>query len=290
MRVVTEVPRLARRRPDVHKGDIGRILIVGGCSGMAGAPCLAANAAFRAGAGLVRMAVPETILNTCSILAPLATGTPLPASGVGSLVGTRFVLERLLNLAEDNDVLVVGPGLGREPATAALIRELVAGSTKPVVLDADGLRALGPNPHIAPEVADRLVLTPHPGEFAALTGSDTRTVQSDRKAAAAEFVRTTGTVLALKGHQTVVCDRNRLYVNTTGNPGMATGGSGDVLAGVIAALLGQKLAPYDAAVLGVCVHGLAGDIAAKKKGEVSLIATDIVDHLPDAFRTLGDAA
>lgn len=283
MQTVTDIPRLPRRNPESHKGDHGRVLIIGGSVGMAGAPCLAANAAYRSGAGLVKLAVPEPIQNPVSVLVPLATNVGLPVSEVGTLLGRRFVMERLAALAEESDVVVIGPGLGREPSTDALIRDLISEVHKPMVVDADGLRALGPMPHIPTTVASRLVMTPHPGEFAFLTGSDNSSIQADRRAAAEKFVAGRPLVLALKGHDTIVTDGKRMYVNHTGNPGMATGGSGDVLCGVIAALIGQHLDRFDAAMLGVHIHGAAGDAAAREFGEVSLTAADIIDYLPAAF-------
>jgi NAD(P)H-hydrate epimerase len=286
MKTVTDIPRLPERKADSHKGDFGKVLIVGGSVGMAGAPTLAANAAFRAGAGMVRLAVPEPILNAVSVLCPCATATGLPVSDAGTLMGSRYVVERLLSLADDNDVLVVGPGLGRNQMTDALVRDLLGGSDRPVVLDADGLRALGPVPNINSSVAARLVLTPHPGEFAFLTDTTPAAVQTDRVAAAEAFLKRNPTVLVLKGHRTLVADTERVYTNDTGNPGMATAGSGDVLTGVIAALIGQGLKRFEAAALGVHLHGLAGDLAAEALGQVSVMATDLIDFLPAAFGRL----
>jgi NAD(P)H-hydrate epimerase len=284
MKTITEVPRLPRRKPELHKGEAGRVLVVGGSVGMAGAPTLAANAAYRSGAGLVRLAVPEPILNLANNLAPLATHVGLPASATGHLLGTRYVLERLVVLAEENDVLVVGPGMGRDDATDRLIRDLIHTVEKPIVLDADGLRALGNPPQVTAQAAGRLVLTPHPGEFACLTGLTAAQVQADRRGAVESFVAKCPAVVALKGHESLVADPERIYVNRTGNPGMATAGAGDVLSGIIGALVGQGLDRYSAAVLGVWVHGAAGDAAARDVGEIPLIATDLIDYLPEAFR------
>jgi NAD(P)H-hydrate epimerase len=157
-------------------------------------------------------------------------------------------------------------------------------TTRPLVLDADALNVLGPNPDVLRSHAGRLILTPHPGEFARLSGFPVAEVQAQREAHAVRFAAQFGVVLVLKGHQTVVTDGGQVYTNTTGNPGMATGGTGDVLAGLIAALLGQSLDSFAAAQLGVHLHGLAGDLARDDLGEVSLIATDLLDYLPRAFR------
>jgi NAD(P)H-hydrate epimerase len=288
MTPVSDIPRLPPRKPDTHKGDYGRVLVVGGCVGMAGAPCLAANAAYRAGAGLVRLAVPAPIQSVVSTLVPCATNTALPACDDGRILGGRAALAQLIELAALNDVLVIGPGLGRDQHLDALVRDLLAAIDKPAVVDADGVRALAPADRIDPPVAARLVLTPHAGEFGFLTGRTAEQVQCDRQAAAAAFTASFAGVLVLKGRRTIVADRERRYVNQTGNPGMATGGAGDVLAGVIAAFIGQGMSLFDAAVAGVYVHGAAGDLAAAELGEASLTATDLLDYLPGAVRGIGE--
>jgi len=288
---IDSTPHLPRRRPDAHKGDFGRVLVVGGSRGMIGAPALAANAALRGGAGLVTQAVPETIQLAVASLCPCATSVPL-ACAAGELAGES--VRQMLAAAARADVLAVGCGMGVSPVARDLVRAAIE-QTRPVVLDADGLNNLA---RIEGWPAMRrcgLVLTPHPGEFARLTGSSAGDVQSDRasraEAAAGEWSAPAGIdqplVVVLKGAGTIVTDASRTFVNDTGNPGMATGGSGDVLTGLIAALLGQRLAPFDAACLGVHLHGLAGDLAAAESGQVSLIATDLLDLLPDAFGDMG---
>jgi NAD(P)H-hydrate epimerase len=286
---VYNIPRLPARKPDTHKGDFGRVLVVGGCVGMAGAPCLAANAAYRAGAGLVRLAIPEPIQSIVSTLVPCATNTALPASEAGTILGGRAALRKLIELAALNDVLVIGPGLGRDEHLDAMVRDLLAAADRPAVVDADAVRALAPIEKLPPAVAARLVLTPHAGEFAFLTGTTADKVQADREGVAAAFVAKFAGVLVLKGHRTIVADRERKFVNETGNPGMAVGGAGDVLAGVISAFIGQKLSPFDAAVAGVHVHGAAGDQAAAELGEVSVTATDLIEALPAALRAVTES-
>ena len=208
---------------------------------------------------------------------------PLPedSSGQIELAAARPHLERLIAPA---NVVAVGPGLGQSDDIRRLVHDLIAETDKILVIDADGLNALVGQTSLLSSLARPVVLTPHPGEFARLTGSATALVQSDRiERAAALASLSEPLVVVLKGAGTIVCDGRRYYSNTTGNPGMATGGAGDVLTGVIAALLAQKLPAFEAAQLGVYIHGLAGDIARDQNGEIGLIAGDIVDALPDAF-------
>ncbi len=291
IRYVRAVPRLARRPRDGHKGRFGRVLIVGGSRGMIGAPALAANAALRSGAGLVTVAVPAGIQPTVASLAPCATSIALPQNRAGLIDDDGGALADAVAAA---DVVAFGPGLGA--GDAALDRRwcrfLRACSAKPVVIDADGLNLLGRALSATPPAQSaRWVLTPHPGEMARLLRTSTAVVQADRVGSALRCVGSFGgaaeAVVVLKGAGTVVTDGRRVFVNRTGNPGMATGGSGDVLTGVIAALIGQGLSPFDASVLGVHVHGTAGDLAARDLGEISLIATDLIDRLPAAFRKGG---
>lgn len=274
MVVVTELPVLPPRPRDAHKGSFGRVLVVAGSRGMSGAAVLCAGAALRGGAGLVRVAVPESILPIVAAANPcyMTAGLPEESDSSGTLQA----------LVQEATVVVVGPGLGRGPAQASLVHAILA-TDRPVVLDADGLTVLGtdvPRGRAAP-----LILTPHPGEFGRLLGCDTARVQAERQNLAVRFAAEHGVILVLKGQGTIVTDGTRLFVNATGNPGLATGGSGDVLAGLIAALLGQGLEAFAAAQLGVHLHGKAGDLAAEDVGEVSLIASDLLDYLPDAFRT-----
>ena len=264
------------------------MLVVGGSRGMVGAPSLVARAALRSGAGLVTLAVPACIQQTAAALVPCATSIVLPHTGGGLINDDGEALAHAISQA---DVIAFGPGIGA--GDAALDQRwrqlLTACSAKPMVIDADGLNLLSRLDPAARGVAGaRWVLTPHPGEMGRLIGRTTAGVQEDRLGSAlrcCEQMNATGEhVVVLKGAGTIVTDGQRVYVNGTGNPGMATGGAGDVLTGIIAALIGQGLSLFDAAVLGVHVHGLAGDLAAKGIGEVSLIASDLIDYLPAAFR------
>lgn len=307
---VVKVPRLARRPRDAHKGDCGRVLVLGGSTGMLGAAALCANAAYRSGAGLVRVAVEGFLAGDIAPMAPCATFIPYlisrstwefrdPRQRQADPIADRQLMEIAWNVIQvamrANDVAAIGPGWGVDATRHFLLELILEQGERPLVIDADGLNVLSRLrewPERVRTYIERgaaanasIVLTPHPGEMKRLLESaqlkdDPR---KDREAAAASLAARTGAVIVLKGAGTVVAHDKRLFLNKTGNPGMATGGAGDVLTGMIAALIGQKLSPFDAAVLGVHVHGAAGDLAAKALGEVSMMATDILDQLPAAF-------
>ena len=273
------LPQLPPRRNDAHKGDFGTALIVGGSRGMAGAPALAGMAALRGGAGLVRLAVPETILDTVAGFEPSYMTVPLPTDDAGRIASAAF--DRIAELAEKATMVACGPGLGRSLELDQLIVRLYREIAKPMVFDADALNALAAEPEALAHPAGRRILTPHPGEFARLIG---RKLEGDaRNDAAVQLAARCGIVVVLKGHRTLVTDGGRQAMNATGNPGMATGGTGDVLTGLITALACQHLEPFDAARLGVHLHGLAGNLAAEELGQVSLIASDLIQYLPEAF-------
>ncbi len=279
---ITALPSLPPRPADSNKGSFGRILIVAGSRGMSGAAVLCASSALRGGAGLVKAAVPAEILPIVAGGQPCCITAALPHDADGRISAQALPL--LLSLAEAHDVVAVGPGLDRSAELTGLLAELVANIARPMVIDADGLNAFAGQPaKLHGRTAPRII-TPHPGEFARLLQTDVKTVQAQRRDLAVEFALKQNLIVVLKGHGTIVTDGRRVFVNTTGNPGMATGGTGDVLTGLIAALLGQHLAPFEAAQLGVFVHGLAGDLARDQIGEVSLIATDLLDFLPPALR------
>jgi len=285
--IVTQVVKLPPRQPDGNKGNYGRILVVAGCRGMSGAAVLCASGALRSGAGLVRLAVPEEILPLVAVANPCYTTAPLPQDDYGRL--DEQAGEDLIALAEADDVMAMGPGIGHSEAITNLVLLLLEQVRIPLVIDADAINGLRGNAKHLMNRAGPTILTPHPGEFARLLFTDVSTVQAQRQDLAMRFAADHGVVLVLKGHRSIVTDGKQVYINTTGNPGMATGGSGDVLTGIIAALLGQKLKPFDAAQLGVYVHGLAGDLARGAMGEVSLIATDLLTYLPAAFKITGGA-
>jgi NAD(P)H-hydrate epimerase len=248
---------------------------------MSGAAVLCAGAALRGGAGLVRLAVAESILPLVAVANPCYLTLPLADDGQGRIGGGAE--SNLLSLVRSNTVAAIGPGLGRSDDLTKLVLA-VLGEPTPLVLDADALNALVPHVSRLRNHTGSLVLTPHPGEFARLIGGDVATVQANRQELAVRFAAEQRLVLVLKGRRTVVTDGSRVYVNATGNPGMATGGTGDVLTGLTAALLGQGLEPFAAAQLGTYLHGLAGDLARDQLGETALIASDLLDYLPQAFR------
>jgi len=293
VQAVSSLPKLPPRPRDAHKGSFGRVLVVGGSGGMIGAPALAANAALRGGAGLATVAVPETIQPTVASLCPCATSIPLKCTPAGE--PAPQAVRQMLTAAGRRDVLAIGPGIGVSHGAAELVRAALD-LRKPVVIDADGLNNLARIDRWGELRRCPLVMTPHPGEFATLTGGSIGDVQADRRAAAVAAQREWAgqgaqselpLVVVLKGAGTVVTDGKRVLINGTGNPGMATGGTGDVLTGLLAALIGQGLGVFEAACLGAYLHGLAGDLAAERLGEVSMIASDLLEWLPEAFRRIG---
>ncbi len=278
-------PRLRARPGDSHKGTFGTVLALAGGRGSPGAAALLGASALRSGAGLVRILCPEEVQATVASFEPSYMTYPVAndPDGLASLDASRKVLERFLPQA---DVLAMGPGLGQSADLRELVRWVVESAGIPTVLDADALNNLAGQTEILARLRRPLVVTPHPGEFARLTGRTTEEIQADRETHAIALAHAENLIVVLKGAGTIVTDGARIYVNTTGNPGMATGGSGDVLTGVIAALIAQKMDPFDAACLGAYAHGLAGDIARDQSGEVGMIAGDIVDSLADAFHHL----
>jgi NAD(P)H-hydrate epimerase len=239
-------------------------------------------AALRSGAGLVKLAVPDVCLNTVAGFEACYMTVPLPNDGAGRIALTaKQTLEPLLAEA---DSVAVGPGLGRNDELTELVAWLYSTLSKPLVIDADGLFALAQCKKLlaTSPIAPRII-TPHAGEFARLMGQNASD-ENQRTGLAEQFANQSGTIVVLKGHGTVVTDGRQTFINPTGNPGMATGGTGDVLTGVIAALAGQGLSPLDAARLGVYAHGNAGDLAAADVGQVGLVASDLVGYLPLAFR------
>jgi ADP-dependent NAD(P)H-hydrate dehydratase len=282
------LPRLKPRRLESHKGDFGRCLLIGGSRGMSGAIGLAGLAALRSGAGLVQLAVPDACLDVVAGFEPAYMTAPLPCDADGCIV--RAAEETIAELAQVATCLACGPGLSRSQELDALVGWLYQAVDRPVVFDADALNALAAEPGRLTTPGGPRILTPHPGEFRRLIGDPhTHLPPPALRDRALELARRTGAIVVLKGHRTLVTDGQQVAINTTGNPGMATGGSGDVLTGVVTALVGQGLTPFEAAYLGVYVHGLAGDLAAGQLGQVSLIASDLVRFLPAAFqRAAGD--
>lgn len=269
-----------RRRAETHKGDYGKLLIVGGSVGYTGAPNLCARAAVRSGAGLVYLGVPEAVWGVCAVKNDEAMPFPLPCGDAGKLV--TDALSPLREFFPRCGVLALGPGLGRSEGTASLTAGLVRSFPGKIVLDADALWAVSSAPELLREAQSDVVITPHEGEFLRLGGS----LENGRERGAWDFARQYGCVTVLKGHRTVIAHpAGRLYSVEAGNPGMAKGGSGDVLTGVIAALLGQM--ETETAVVTACaVHAAAGDACAAERGEYGMTPSDIIEELPYIFKKI----
>jgi NAD(P)H-hydrate epimerase len=275
------LPRLAPRTPESHKGDFGRALVIGGSQGMAGAVGLAGLSTMRSGAGLTTLATAAACQPTVAGFEPSAMTVALPCDSEGRI--SLAALPILAGFLEQATAVALGPGLGHSAELAEFVGRLYRDVRQPMVVDADALNALAKQPGILSNAGGPRVLTPHPGEFGRLIGRDSIPL-ADRESLAREFAAKNNVVVVLKGHRTVITDGDQLALNTTGNPGMATGGTGDILTGILTALLCQQLSPYDAARLGCHVHGLAGDLAASELGEVSLIASDLIKYLPTGWQ------
>ena len=296
---------LPERRKYSYKGDYGHVLIVAGSRGKTGAAIMAAEACLRSGAGLVTIGVPESLAGIFQSRLTEVMTLILPDRGDGTL--SKKASERILDfLQKTADIIAIGPGLGVSRDTEKIMKTILMNSGSPVVVDADGLNAIKGNKEIFKRVKAPVILTPHPGEMArlmsrtqkigsqkttkkkvAMEHSLIHTIEGDRITTALSFAHETGTFLVLKGVPTVIAAPDeRAFINSTGNPGMATAGMGDVLTGMIAGLLGQEITPLDACVLGVYLHGLAGDIAASEKGHHSVIASDVIQTIPAAFKAL----
>lgn len=275
---------LPLRKPDANKGDFGRIFILGGSKGMTGSVCLSANAALRSGAGLVTVAVPETQRSIAAIkLTEAMTVGCGDAGGDFSGEDSGEILEKI-NMS---DVCAFGMGMGRGAGVDKLAKEIIEASKKTLIVDADGINAVSRNIDILKKLKVNAVFTPHPGEMQRLTGKPPETSEEKRIKTVLEFSEKYNVVTVLKGMRTVISSPDGKYtVNLTGNSGMATGGSGDALSGIIASLIGQGLSAYSAAVLGVYLHGRAGDIAKEELGEHGIIASDLVKKLPLAIKEL----
>jgi ADP-dependent NAD(P)H-hydrate dehydratase / NAD(P)H-hydrate epimerase len=289
---------LKRRIRDTYKGDYGHVFVLAGSRGLTGAAALCANAALRSGAGLVTLGIPFSLNIAMEVKLTEVMTYPLPETKTGAL--SLKAKKDILAGVRKSDVVVMGPGLSSCPETWKLIRQLIISMDKKMVLDADALNAAAENPAVLKKIRRECVLTPHYGEFSGIIKKDADYIKKNKIIVAKKFLEQYNAILVLKGSETLVSERIKhsvipsgfrgndnlycFYKNTTGNPGMATAGSGDVLTGIIAGFLSQGLSAFDAAKLGVYVHGLAGDLAAAEKGEVSLIAGDILEKLPEAVK------
>jgi NAD(P)H-hydrate epimerase len=285
-------PLIGPRPRAANKGSFGHVLLLGGSLGKAGAAAMAGMAVLRAGAGLSTVATAKSVMATVAGFHPELMTEPLDDTDAGSISVRALQQGRMDSLAERKTVLAVGPGISRNSETAEFVREVVKKYKLPVVLDADGLNAFEDRAAELKKIAGTLIITPHPGEMARLIGSTIPAVQHGRLNVARTFAREHDAIVVLKGHRTLIAQPDgTVWVNTTGNPGMATGGTGDILTGMVAGLIAQnpdRIA--DAVMAAVHLHGLAGDVACESMGEQSLVATDLLKALPEAFRRTRRAA
>ncbi len=273
------------RKAASHKGDFGKIFIIAGSPDFPGAPYLTSMGALRAGAGLITLGVSEALYPIMAYKLTEVMVRRCPGVKDGAL-GSKAE-SGILSFLKTQDVLAIGPGLGMNPETQHFVRRVVLSWRGPKVIDADGLNALNGAASILKKLGSKTVVTPHPGEARRLFKEPVPADDSGRKKFAMDKAEKNGIVVVLKGHHTVVAASGQaVYVNKTGNPGLATGGSGDVLTGIIAAFLGRGLEPFVAAQCAVFIHGYAADLAVKKFGEESLAPTDVLDYLPVAFRKI----
>jgi hydroxyethylthiazole kinase-like uncharacterized protein yjeF len=276
---------IAERKPDSHKGDYGHVLVLGGSRGLTGAATLCSLGALRSGCGLVTLGIPQSLNLITEVKLTEVMTRPLPETKKGALsLKAAVEIKRML---KNIDVIALGPGLTTNQETKALVRKLLKLIDKPLVLDADGLNCIAGNVSILKSLKYPVVVTPHPREMARLVKMEVGTVQRNRQKVAKDFAGRYNLIVVLKGYKTVVAStKTNSYINKTGNPGMATAGVGDILTGMIASLIAQGISPYEAAKLAVYVHGKAGDLASKEKGQLSLVAGDILNKLPAVFKLL----
>ena len=278
--------QLLRRNPNVHKNQFGHVLVLAGSRTMLGAAALTGLSAMRAGAGLVTLGTPESLnLTLQRKISSVLMTLPLAQTREQSLSLAAYgEIQKKLN---HFNTIAIGPGLSDHPSTRKLILKVIASVNRPLVIDADALNALAGNLQALLKIKNAKILTPHPGEMARLMGVRKEEIEKNRQGVAKKFALRYKCVLVLKGHRTVVASpQGKMFLNRSGNAGMATAGSGDVLTGIIAAFLAQGLNSFEAARWGTYLHGKAGDLAAKTKTKTAMIATDIINYIPKAFREL----
>ncbi len=272
---------MPKRKSESHKGDYGRIAILGGSSGMAGSVYMASLSAMRTGAGMAFILAPKSI---SEILQIKSNEQIIKEIDCHNFYYSSEIVDQILDNIEDKDTLIIGPGMGKGEDLNKLIGEIIASTDIDMVIDADGLNAISKDLSIL-KSNNKIILTPHLGEFSRLTGLEIDKIKEDEESIAKKFAKNNDVVLVLKSDHTIVTDGLKFYKNEIGNPGMATAGVGDALTGVIASLM-KRLEPFEAAKLGVYIHSLAGDIASEKLGEDSLIATDVIENLSEAIKRL----
>jgi len=274
-----------RRKRITHKGDYGRVFVLAGSRGLTGAAAMVCSAAMRAGSGLVFLGIPASLnpILEAKLTEPMTVPLDETPEGTVAYSACSKVLEHLSACTS----AIVGPGISTHPETARVVQEILKKANVPLLVDADGLNCLRENTDLLRRYPAPLIVTPHPGEMSRLTGLEARTILEQPWEVAADFARHNGVIIILKGAETVIADvEGTLYVNIAGDAGMASGGMGDVLSGVVGSLVGQGLQPIDAAKLGTFVHGIAGEMGAKQKGQLSLIASDVIELLPAAFERI----
>ena len=278
------------RPPDFHKGDAGRVFIVGGSPGLTGAPCLAGQAAMRMGAGLITVVVPDSIrpVVEAKLLEVMSAGVPDGGTGLFRIEAIPVLLERISRA----DFVVVGPGLGMYEGAAEFIAELIPRIRVPFLIDADGLNALAGQLKVLRSAKAPCIVTPHPGEMSRLTGESIEAIEASRIGSALHFAEEEGVTVVLKGARTVIATpKGDIFINTTGNPYMASGGMGDALSGIVAALASQGLSPTDAVCAGVFLHGMSADLLVRKHPMSPVSATDVIENIREALqKTLGEPA
>lgn len=278
--------KIKSRPIDSNKGTFGNLLAICGSYGMAGAAMMAAMGALRSGVGLMRLAIPESIYPIAAVRLPECVFHPIKTT---DKTFSQSNCSELLKLSETASAVVLGCGMGWNFFTSSVTERIVESCTVPMVIDADGLNCVSEHIDILKDAKAPLIITPHPGEMARLTKTTIEEVQSNRIECACNFAKKYNVITVLKGAGTVVASPTGEYrVNTTGNPGMSTGGSGDILAGIVGSLLAQGYSPFDAACLGVFVHGLAGDITAKQQGMISMLPTDTLKNIGKSFFFITD--
>ena len=287
MRKIEEVLKdFPKMDPSANKKDFGHVFVIAGSSGYTGAAYLASQAALLSGSGLVTLAVGRSIYQIMASKLTEVMVKPFFETKDFSL--SLLAEKEILNFCQNCDCVAIGPGISQNKETQSLVRSLIGKIGKRIVLDADGLNAVAGHLEVLKQAQAPLILTPHPGEMARLAEKDVKEIQNNRKDIALSFAHQYNIVLVLKGRETIVARPDgEYYINDTGNVGMASGGTGDCLTGMIASFIGQGLEPFDAAITGVYFHGLAGDMAAKEKGILSLTATDLLNKLSEVLRKLG---
>lgn len=276
---------LPRRPDDAHKGTMGSLCSITGSYGFSGAAVLSAKAALRSGVGLLFQIIPEAIYPVYAASVYESVCVPVSGSALGTV--SPADLDAIQNTVDRASAVLIGCGMGNTPATAAVLRAVISRSRVPVIIDADGINALSLHKDILDAAHPPLILTPHIKEFSRLTGLSVSEILSDQQGAAEQFIREhPDLVLVLKSHRTVIASKGETCLNTVGNSGMAKGGSGDVLAGIIASLTAQGANPADAAAMGVHIHALVGDLAAQRFSKTAMLPSDIIACLPDIYRRI----